>query len=497
MIVEISSIFAIFAGGYLLMRVAGIRGWGMPGLGFIIGIALMVVFGVIQLVTGMPTYSILTLSLTFLIPFILWVRHYERGRDVSIHVMPAVLVMAAVFAAVIFFRGANLLKESPDSFRYVQVGSLLEGLIIHSAQAIRFLHQQFAVPMMHAPANIANEFYFRSITPILALATILVFSWFCQNGLRTVIRNWWMASTITLAATLLLLTNRSFIFHAFYIHSHMIYAAFMLIIGGCSWLYARDTKLPKQGLIIAICLAASAMIVTRAEASLHAWFVLLPVLASSKFPVKHKVLVLLVLALSIASWNGFIWSKYASAEETVPSSATNMFWLSVAAVMLMPVMFLDLFNRISKYILLLAESALWLALLISAVKDPQTFFMNYNATVANLIGGKGLWGYSFIILGILFVGTLFLSNAPDRVFLRFPVTTFIPLGLLLGILRGFPYHAGFGDSLNRMFLHIVPLAVLFIACSSTTDRWGFPDRVRRGFVCLKKRWGRGTADGSI
>ena len=181
-----------------------------------------------------------------------------------------------------------------------------------------------------------------------------------------------------------------------------------------------------------------------------------------------------------------MWSKYTSAKLAVPLAVVGMFWLGVVEILFIPLMSSISFGRISKNVVFFTESVLWIALGIAAVKDSEMFFVSYNATVENVIGGVGHWGYSFHILGILFVMTLLFSNAPDRVFLRFPVTTFIPLGLFLAFLRGSPYHVGASDSFNRMLFHIVPLAILCIASSATTDRWGLPSWMRIVFSPFKR-----------
>ena len=495
MIIEIFSVLTILAGGCFLMRTVGVRGWGLPCIGFIAGIALMVFLGEAQLVIGTLPYTTLRLALTTttirlvlttLIPFLLWLIRYKKGRDVSIRVFPSLLVVAGVLAAIFFLRGSNIFAYSPDSFRHAQIGSLIESLNIHSANPDRLWFEGITIGMMQAPANLMDEFYLRSIIPILGLATMGAFIWFCKKALGATNRNWWEVNTLTFMCALLLFTNRYFIYNSFYIHAHMAYASFILLIAGSAWLYARNPEVPRAALMGMICLSTVAAVVTRPEAPMHVGFVLLPVLVSSKIPLRRRALILLVLGLSHLFWGGLTWSKYVSGKATTPLAVVAMFWLGLAEIMLIPFMFSALFDRISKYAVFLGESVLWIALGIAAVKDPEMFFVSYNAMVENVIGGVGHWGYSFCILGILFVMTLLLSNAPDRVFLRFPVTTFIPLGLLLAFFRGSPYHAGASDSFNRMLFHIVPIAILFIASSATTDRWGLPSWMRTAFSSFKR-----------
>ena len=147
-----------------------------------------------------------------------------------------------------------------------------------------------------------------------------------------------------------------------------------------------------------------------------------------------------------------------------------MLCLGIITALAMPLLFSRLFNGISKYILPVVETSLWMVLLAATLYNKKTFIISTIATTENIFMGVGFWGYSLIVLGALFVGGLCLSNTPDRVFLRFPVTTFIPLGLILAFLRNAPYRVGAFDSFNRMFLHIVPLAILFVVSSALGAR---------------------------
>jgi hypothetical protein len=133
-------------------------------------------------------------------------------------------------------------------------------------------------------------------------------------------------------------------------------------------------------------------------------------------------------------------------------------------------------------IILSVEAALWLAVLGAAVWNPQLLLTSVGATGQNLFHGAGGWGYSLIIIGVLVFVCAFAVRERQLIFLRFPVTSFIPLGFLLAYLRDEAYRVGYGDSLNRMWIHILPLAVLFLVAALNSDRW---------------RWTKPTGDSPI
>jgi hypothetical protein len=193
--------------------------------------------------------------------------------------------------------------------------------------------------------------------------------------------------------------------------------------------------------------------------------VLLPVFVSDHFPKKHKQFLLGILIVSILMWNGFLWIRFTASSATAPLPVTGMLCFGVALAVGSPLIHSHLWRRLSPYVLPATEIGLWLVLFLAAFVDPATFFSSWNAAIENVIMGKGLWGYSVIVLGLLFTGVLILTKAPERIFLRFPVTVFLPVGMLLAFLRGNPYRVSPIDSFNRMFLHIVPIAILFISSS--------------------------------
>jgi len=473
MAIELLSIFSILTGGSLLVSIGGIRGWGAPALGFIVGMAFMVILGSVQALAKVSTNPLVTLPLTLLIPLSLWAWYYQKKRiEMPFRIISTVLFLGGTALAVFGLYAVKLLNLMPDSYQYAQIGSLLESGNIDSAQPNLLLTRLLAVPLMHAPANLANEFFLRSITPLLAASTVASLAWFCRKGLQLKQVNHWTIFTLSAAAALLLLTNQFFVYNAFYVNGHLLYAALLLLITGSAWLYALDADVPKSALRLIIFFAIPALIVTRPEASLHLFIILLPVFVSTRFSPRHKAFILAVLSLSIIAWNGFLFLKFLHAGQSAPIAVSAMLCIGIGSIAAISLFFLPLFDKISPRILPSAEIGLWMGLLVAALINPEMFFESIAATIENIIMGAGLWGYSLIILGFLFLGTLVLSNAPGRVFLRFPVTTFIPFGLLLAFLREVPYRIGPFDSFNRMFLHIAPLAILFIASSAMTAKWG-------------------------
>jgi hypothetical protein len=110
----------------------------------------------------------------------------------------------------------------------------------------------------------------------------------------------------------------------------------------------------------------------------------------------------------------------------------------------------------------------WATVLLLGAREPGIVYRSMIATYRNLVRNEGGWGTSASDAGQCYSSSSpsCLPTAEDRA-LIFTVATFVPLGLLLALLREGEYRVGPGDSLNRMLLHIVPIAVVAIALGAS------------------------------
>lgn len=175
-------------------------------------------------------------------------------------------------------------------------------------------------------------------------------------------------------------------------------------------------------------------------------------------------------------WQGFVLWVHRERAEAVPATVTGMLVLGVLLVVLAAglLRWESRSNRLlgrPDRLLWIAEAGLWLALAGLALRDPAILVDSVDATIQNVVFGDGKWGSSLVLLGTLVAGAVVFLRSPGAANLRFPVTTFLPLAFLLAYLRDAAYRVGYGDSLSRMFMHIVPLAVLFVMVTYSRTDW--------------------------
>ena len=476
MVIEIVTVLSILAGGVILIRTTGINGFFLPGVGFVMGVCLYILIGTVQALTPLPTSPIITLGLTLTLPLICWLYSSYRGKDISIAPLPAALFLACVVIAIAIFRELKLVSVTVDSFYYLTIGSLLEGNNLNHASPFLLLTRLLAIPLLHAPANMSGEFYLRSVTPILAISSLTCLAWLVYEGLRVQVKNLCMVKLFSIVAVLLLVTNNRFVHNAFYINGHLLTAVLLLLLVGCGWLIIQKSELSSQALIRIQLITIPVLTVTRPETSLLAIMALVPFLTSDQVDRGKRILILVAIGVSIIAWHGYLWIKFSSAGENVPQAVIGMLAFGIGVLLIIPLITWRKVDHVLAKSNILVESSLWLILLVFAYQNPGPLSKSIDATQKNLMLDYGGWGISLLVIGFIALGILLFTQAKNRLFLRFPLTAFIPFSFLLVYLREGDYRVGFGDSLNRMIVHIVPLAILFIVSAAASERWGFSER---------------------
>lgn len=469
MIVELIAVFAILGGGSALVRLLGLRGWGVPVVGFTVGLALYIAVGTVQAMTPLSSSPVWTMALTGALPILIWTVARLKGRDVSVAVLPALTVSAGVVAVVLAFRSFNLLNWSYDSFRYVASGLLLTGDHFDSASTGLVPKRLLSVPLIHAPADLDGEFYLRSITPLIALAVLGMIAWIAWTGLkRTVDRQTlWVAIAVGL---LLVVSVNRFTFHAFYLNGHLLFALLLLALAGASWLLAVDAPVDTRVLHVVIALAIPALIVTRAEAAMVIGPALLPLLLDERISLRTRSLFLAVLGSSVFAWQAFVITAYLRDGLSVPLSAYGPILIGVAALGVIPLLRWKLLTTQHVRVLWIAEGALWAMLLVLFLRHSQLLIDSAKATAVNVGSGVGGWGVSLMVLAVLAVAAIAFLAVPGQARLRFAITTFLPLVFLFAYFRDKAYRIGDGDSLNRMWIEILPIVVLYLVIAVSAGR---------------------------
>lgn len=473
MIVETLTILTMLVGGSTLLRIAGLRGWALPVLGATTGLALYISVGAVQVFTPISTSPIITMVVAGAVPTLVWLWLLFRGKDVRIRVLPALAVVVGTVALVAALRPLRLTNWTSDSLRYVTNGSLLASNHFDQATTDLVTKRLIGVPLIHAPGNLSGEYYLASISPLIAGLVVALVAWFAWTLLSTRLSRWVAVGVIATGLLLLVSINR-FVFNAFYLNGHLLFGLLLLALVGCSWLLAIDAKVSRNALLLVISLSIVAIVVTRAEGSILVGLALLPMLLATSTPFRFRWIPLAAFGATTIAWQTFVAFVYLGEGEKIPFSVTGLLLAGVAVLIAIPVLRWAPVVKHGRAVLLLAEAGLWLLLLVLIVRDPDVFVASVSATVQNVVFGEGSWGASLVVLMVLLLVIAAFVRVPGETTLRFPLTSFIPFAFLLAYLRGIAFRVGDGDSLNRMWIQLIPIAVLYliVAIGAGERRWG-------------------------
>jgi len=467
MIVELIFVFLIYLSGFIFVYSLGLRGFSILAFGFIAGLALQVSIGGLQLVIGLPTTPILTAFPMLLLP-LFWLLYKRNPNSISRNNLPRFfLFVTAVFVitiiSVVYFFGEGWAAFTFDSYRYLLASRLMYSGRFDILSEDLLTKRMFGVPIIHMPAQMSGEFYLRSVFPLLGISTVAAVLWFIKKSLEDVLskRVVWLMIAV---AALLIISNNRFVWNMFYINGHMLCAALALIISALGWLIAQNKVNNPIRLFPLIIVSIPALIFTRPESVIIAALAIVPMVASDRFSLRQKQILLLTHGIATTIFYGYVtWFL------GVGIGRFHVLYLVFGiAVICLSGLFkyllnLKIFVFVVKHASIIAEITLWVALALLYLYNPAVLTISIRAAYENLLLGEGAWGLSFVILIAITFAILFIIDLPKNMaILRFPVTTFLPTMFLLAYLRGGAYRVGPGDSMNRMLVQIVPLVVLFI-----------------------------------
>jgi hypothetical protein len=277
----------------------------------------------------------------------------------------------------------------------------------------------------------------------------------------------WLVYGGACLAILLLATNHRYVFNSFYVNGHLLLSSQILVIVACGWLLNTNGLKSSQTMLIQLqTLVIPAAIITRPEATLVILLVLLPTLLLDKLSWKLRAIPLVVAGLSTILWQSFIAVQYIARGQQVPVEVIG--FLLVASVAIVSIKLLNirwLKNR-ARQILISIELGLWAVFAAFSIASPSIASRSLRSIYHNVVLGEGLWGLSLVVLGYFALVLMLLTRDKSLISLRFPITAFLPLMLIIAYLIDGAYRVGAGDSFNRMLLHILPLLVLYIVVAT-------------------------------
>ncbi len=463
MIPELLAIAVYASAGAAALRALGLRGWALAPLGFLAGVSLHIAVTGVLVITFLPTSPVVVLALDVLIAAAaLWFAR-RRGADISVSWVAVAAVGGALAALVAAFRALNLARWHVDSFQYLDAGALLAANHYSDAAGATIVTKRLiGVAAIHSPANLSGDYYLTSVTPLVVFAGLAAMVWFLARGLESRVAAKTVALFATLAVVTLVTTNR-FVFHTFYLNGHALAGMLVVAVAGAAWLMISRPGPSVPALVGLAAVASVALVLTRPSGAVLAALALAPLVAHGAAAASSRKVPLAALAVAMLAWQGFTVFVVMRGGGSVPVFALAQAAAAAAVLVAFALPVWGWLGRHSRLIVGGFEIALWAAVVALGARTPSIVTDSITATWANRYVGK--WGFTVFMIAALVVGVVLTMRLSGGAPMRLVVTAFIPLVMLLALARGGPYRVGHYDSLNRMWLHILPVAVMFVSAA--------------------------------
>ena len=462
MLVEMLFLSVVFLSGATLLLATGLRGFGVLPLGYLAGLFTWVLVGVAFAVTGLPTAPPVLIFVLALISLVVFFGFRSmalcRSRD---YALIAAGVLTLLLMVCTLWQVGHV-KYHIDTFRYLLVSGLLAENHFDLMNANLLTKRMLGAPLLHLPASMYESSHVVALTPLVGLSILGGMGWFLWRIRPEGLSKGALAVIIVLVV-LLLATNNRFIWNSFYVNAHLFFgSAFMVLVAGL-WLYAyQRAKGEGQFLLVLSCLAIPSLIVSRPEGFIAAALAILPFVLSRGVGKTERSIVALVYLLSTLVWFGYVAWALAGMGRDVPLAVLGPVLLSVIGILVLPLLWLDRWMQWRVMLLRAVEVALWIMLGLLSIRNTEIMTDSLAATWENLVLGAGSWGASVLLLLAILAYVFWALRRHVPIELRFPVTAMVPVFFLLAHIRGAAYRVGNGDSLNRMLIEVVPLAVLLV-----------------------------------
>jgi hypothetical protein len=433
----------------------------LAALGPIIGLSAFVLIGTALVVIAGYMLPLVTVVATALILGALAISRRRRpDRRTLAAISLTVLAIAAIGAVTLATAPTRL---TPDSLQYIAMADMIsEPGGFDGIPGAMLEKRNLSTSVLHTLGSLDGQPYAASATPVVVaagFATMAVAVWtaLTAGGITRA-----RVTALTVAAVAFAVSSNRALYDAFYVNSHgLVMACFLVVVVG--GFLSPD----RGGWLLAVAIAAAVIVPARPEGIILVSLGLLPILTHPGLKPLERVLVTMPTSVTAVLWFGAgLWSR-APGERGLELADTSVGG-ALIGIGLVLVATLAGRPRLSRWMMAapwLAVTAMTAILALEYRSQPELLLESVGATARNL-AGEGMWGVSWILLGMLVAGALFSDGFENDRFFVIPIAGFGVMFWLLVYLREGAYRVGTGDSGNRMLAHIFLAMVAYGAIAA-------------------------------
>jgi hypothetical protein len=430
--------------------------------GFLWGTLIFVIGTITILSLSIPytktTLEILGTSMLVLLVGLNWKRQTWR---LSKHEWLVVVVITIFFISeAILFDIFNFTIVTNDSIFLINMArKMAAGNIISWLFASPKDYGIF-IPAIQSSSRMWGLDYFPALEPIFALVFLLIFFFFCHRLTRESVASTSQRVILTIFTSLILFSTPLIFLNIFYIHTNLSAAAFFFSAVCSFWLGIRENSKPLLFLGLISLLGFS---LCRPEGPLFALTFLVILFSQKQISYRRRIILGIPYAISMILWHWMINRMVTITNAEMMSPSVLSLYISFFIVFIVWVVASKI-PWIERHIL--PHSHVWV-LAILAVGLFTAFIIKRADMTVNLqnsalnLFGMGWWGTTGLLIIAYLIFSISRPPIPNERLFSATILAFFFLTLLLGALRE-PYHVGWTDSANRMFFHVIPIALIYI-----------------------------------
>lgn len=381
-------------------------------------------------------------------------KRLNRSSNLVIRPMIEACVFGAGCTAFVFFLNQPLLTF--DSFRFVSLGKLLEFDLLDKSSSLLMDYPLAMIQIQSWITYLGGQFAFA--TPVagggMAIASAIKMLGIFEHAKRT-------SLPLVLGSFLVVVVGSTFMLRAqlAYLNSHLFFSGIVLLAFTLVSHPDSGKLMPQKDFVVAILLAT--VTVSRVEGLLVASLILASSLGNTFTRNRERIYFGIFVVTLPAIW--YLDRARLSSTSTATILSSEKIIAMLLLYTLAVLAFLTLARRrLAQILALFALLALFGIAVGYAFVSQVSFQENFSALIRNM-AINGQWGATWWIL-IPATCALLLKAPPLRHEIAWLTMIFgyFLLIALLGFVREFPYRLGWGDSGNRMLVHLIPLITTYV-----------------------------------
>ena len=453
----------------LLIGVSGFL-WG--ALGWVLG-------GMTLLMLKLP-YTAVSMSIVFivLVSGITLLHFRNKTWRLSLGELITISSVGLVFLLALFLASQyNLSVASTDSIIYIVTGRRIPYEGFSQSVMVELADRGGFLPLLQSASFFLGDGYLSAAQPIFGLSLALIYFYLSHRIFKHVLVDKKLALTLSILSGLVLFSTYLMVFQTFYIHTNLICAVYLYLSVCGFWLALVEEK---DSWMILGMLALLGFSLARLESPVFALPFLILLISAGKTPYRIRLTSILPYLISLILWYLYLLRGVGDVDLTLDQTRILAITGSLAACIFL-VIFSEV-NWIKRWVLphlpKIMLGVLVLVVAFMVIQKPEHMYTSMKVTLKNVLE-SGRWGITWVVFLLLFILSVFGSGFLKEGYFFYGISSFLLLLLAISYFR-VPYRVGWGDSANRMLIHILPVISLYVIMRGTQDLFRSGDELEAG-----------------